>query len=100
MIEIDFDRLMDATQEVLQLKPGMVLTADQVAEIHYAFDCARQDEEDAVDAFHRGYLHGRQEGAGADKAALMEKLSAAQTRLAVVKAMDRYLEKDENQPES
>lgn len=93
MVEIDFDRLMDATQTVIQLKAGDVLTAEQVAEIHYAFDCERQHEDDAVDAYSKGYAHGVYAGAGADKAALMEKLETLETRLAVVKAMDRFWEK-------
>lgn len=90
--EIDFDRYMDATQTVIQLKPGVTLTAEQVAEIQYAFDCERQHEDDAVDAFHNGYLHGLRKAAGADVAALLEKIDALNNALAVEKALSRYRE--------
>ena len=88
--EIDFDRLMDATQTVIQLKPGVTLSPEQVAEIQYAFDCERQHEDDAVDAFHNGYLHGLRTAAGADKAALIEKIDALQTSLATEKALSKF----------
>lgn len=90
MVEIDFDRFMDGYQAVLQLKPGTVVTPEIVGEIQYAFECQRQGEEDTVDAFHRGYLHGLEKGAGSDKAALIEKLEELQGLLAVQKALNKH----------
>lgn len=88
-LEAEFERFMDATQTVIQLKPGQ-LTAEQVAEIQFAFEYERRDQEDKVDVFHRGYKHGIERTAGTDKAALIEKIDDLQSELRTVKALNRY----------
>jgi len=88
--EIDFDRLMEATQTVIRLKAGAVLSAEDVADIQYAFECERQHEDDAVDAYSKGYSHGVLVAGGADKACLMETVEALKTQLAVANALNRY----------
>lgn len=87
---IDFDRFMEATQTVITLKPGITLTPEQVTEIQYAFECERQHEDDAVDAFHKGYLHGLRTAAGAEMAALIEKIDGLRMALATEKALSKF----------
>jgi len=90
VIEIDFDRLMDATQTVIQLKAGQTVSADDVADIQYAFGCERQHEDDAVEAYTKGYAHGVLAAGGADKARLMEQVDALKGRLAVERALNTH----------
>lgn len=100
-MDADFERFMEGYQDVLTLAAGQTLTAEQAADIQFAFEFQRKQEEDVVDAFHRGYQHGLEVGAGADAAALVEKVDSLQSELAAARALDRYwkaAEVDREQP--
>jgi hypothetical protein len=82
----DFDRLMDAMQTLIQLKPGDVLTEEMIADLHLVDQHNREDQERATDAFSKGYDAGLARGAGADTAKLIEERDEARTRVSIVNA--------------
>lgn len=88
--EAEFDRFMEAYQTVLQLKAGTVLTPEMVSEIQFAFEYERRDQEDKVDVYHNGYRHGLAVAAGADGAALIEKVDDLRTRLHVHEILEKH----------
>lgn len=83
----DFDKLMDAMQTLIQLKPGDVLTEEMIADLHLVDQHNREDQERATDAFHRGYECGLERGASADTAKLIEERDDARDEAAVARAL-------------
>ena len=90
----EFERFMDATQTVLQLKPGQTLTQEQVAEIQFVSEYERRDHEHSIDVFHKGFEVGRLSAADAETVALLEKIDALKTKLAVAEGLLRFYAKD------
>ena len=91
--EAAFDRLMDATQTLIQLKPGDVLTEEMIADLHLVDEDHRKDFERASEAFHRGYQAGLERGAGADTAKLIEERDDARMRVQIVHATSSAAER-------
>lgn len=89
----DFNRLMDATQTLIQLKPGDILTEDMIADLHLVDADHRESFERATDAFHRGYQDGLERGGGADTAKLIEERDSARTRAQVANAISSAAER-------
>jgi hypothetical protein len=85
----DFDKLMDATQTLIQLKVGDVLTQEMIDDLHLVDEVHRKDFERAVDAFHKGYQAGLERGAGADTAKLIEERDEARDEAAILRALRR-----------
>lgn len=88
--EEDFDRLMDATQTLLQLKVGDVLTQQMIDDLHLVDKDHREESERAIDAFAKGYEAGLERGAGADTAKLIEERDSARNAAAVANALSSY----------
>jgi hypothetical protein len=91
--EREFDRLMDAMQTLIQLKPGDVLTQELIDDLHLVDKHNREDQERATDAFSRGYDCGLERGAGADTAKLIEDRDAARARVSIVNALSSARER-------
>lgn len=91
-IEDAFDRLMDATQTLIQLQPGDVLTQEMIDDLHLVDSDHRQDFERASEAFHRGYEAGLRRGGGADTAKLIEERDEARGRASVANAISSAAE--------
>jgi hypothetical protein len=85
--DANFDRLMDATQTLIQLKVGDVLTQEMIDDLNLVDANHREDYERATDAFHRGYEAGLVRGAGADTARLIEERDEARTQAVVARAL-------------
>jgi hypothetical protein len=90
--EEDFNRLMDAMQTLIQLKPGDVLTQEMIDELHLVDKYNREEAERATDAFHRGYECGLERGGGADTAKLIEERDEARGRAQVANAISDHAE--------
>lgn len=88
-IDADFDRLMDATQTLIQLKPGDVMTQEMIDDLHLVDKDHRESFERATDAFHKGYQAGLERGAGADTAKLIDERDAARDEAAILRALQR-----------
>jgi hypothetical protein len=84
-----FDRLMDATQTLIQLKVGDVLTQEMIDDLHLVDEDHRESFERAVDAFHKGYEAGLLRGAGADTAKLIAERDEARDEAAISRALFR-----------
>ena len=85
--EADFDRLMDAMQTLIQLKPGDVLTQEMINDLHLVDRHNREDQERATDAFSRGYDAGLARAAGADTAKLIEERDNARDEAAIARGL-------------
>jgi hypothetical protein len=95
----EFERFMDATQTVITLKAGQVLTQEQVAEIQFVSEYERRDHEHSIDVFHKGFEAGRLSAADEETVALLEKIDALKTKLAVAEGLLRfYAKKKEKKP--
>lgn len=91
--DADFNRLMDAIQTLIQLKPGDVLTQEMIDDLHLVDADHREDFERATEAFHRGYQAGLERGGGADTAKLIEERDDARMRVQVVNATSSAAER-------
>lgn len=87
----DFNKLMDATQTLIQLEPGDVLTEEMIADLHLVDADHRESFERATDAFHKGYEAGLERGAGADTAKLIEERDDARSEAMIAKALNKAL---------
>ena len=85
--DAEFNRLMDATQTLIQLKPGDVLTQEMIDDLHLVDADHREQFERATDAFHKGYQAGLERGAGADTAKLIEERDEARSSAAIARAL-------------
>lgn len=94
--DAEWEYFMDATQTILHLKAGQVLTAEQVAEILFVGEYERRDHEHAIDVFHKGYEAGRLAAAGAKRAKLLEQIDALKSRLAVAEGLLRFYARTKN----
>jgi hypothetical protein len=83
----DFNRLMDATQTLIQLQPGVVLTQEMIDDLHLVDKDHRESFERATDAFHNGYEAGIARVAGADTAKLIEERDDARMRVQIANAV-------------
>lgn len=82
-----FEALMGSISTVYGLRPGHVLTQEDFDAIQHFDRHFRDEDNNAVEAFHRGYTQGLREGGSADIEAMSEKLSEETTLLAVQKGM-------------
>jgi len=85
--DADFNRLMDATQTLIQLKVGDVLTQEMIDDLNLVDSDHRESFERATDAFHRGYEAGLARGASADTAKLIEERDEARMRTQILEAI-------------
>ena len=92
--DAEWEYFMDATQTVLALKGGQVLTQEQVEEIQFVSEYERRDHEHEIDVFHKGFEAGRLSAADAETVVLLEKIDALQAELAVSKGLLRFYQKD------
>lgn len=95
----DFNRLMDATQTLIQLKAGDVLTQAMIDDLHLVDQDHRESFERTTDAFHKGYQAGLKRGAGADTAKLIEERDDARSREAVARALLNHMQPTSQQEE-
>jgi hypothetical protein len=89
-IDLAFNRLMDATQTLIQLKPGAVLTQEMIDDLHLVDKEHREEFERATDAFHRGYEWGLERGGGADTAKLIEERDDARMKAQIAQSMSAW----------
>jgi hypothetical protein len=82
-----FERLMDATQTLIQLKVGDVLTQEMIDDLHLVDKDHRSEYERAIDTFHRGYAYGLERGGGADTAKLIEERDSARSSASIANAL-------------
>ena len=91
--DAEWEYFMDATQTVLALKVGQVLTQEQVDEIQFVSEYERRDHEHAIDVFHNGYQAGIAASLGKTEAGLLEQVEALKGELAVSKSLLRFYKK-------
>jgi hypothetical protein len=91
--DADFNRLMDATQTLIQLKPGDVLTQEMIDDLNLVDADHRESFERATDAFHKGYEAGLERGAGADTAKMIEERDEARGQASVIRAVSSAAER-------
>lgn len=91
--EADFDRIMDATQTLMHLEPGHVLTAEEIDGLRLLDASNREDAERAQDAFSSGYDCGLKRAAGVDGAKLIEERDDARTHVSLSAATSAFSER-------
>ena len=89
-----FDRLMDATQTLIQLKVGDVITQEMIDDLNLVDQDHRDSFERATDAFHKGYQAGLERGAGADVAKLIEERDEARDNAAISRALLKSIQEE------
>ena len=92
--ETDFEATMDAISRVYSLRAGHTLTLQDYEAIQTFDRASREDQERAVDAFHRGYKQGLTEGGTAEVADLKKQISRLSTNLAAERALKTIALKD------
>jgi hypothetical protein len=85
-----FERLMDDLQIIYTLKAGVALSQADVDAIQRFEQHSRDEEESAVEAFHRGYQAGLLAGGGVDVQTLRNDLDAKASELSIAKALGRF----------
>jgi hypothetical protein len=87
-----FDRLMDAHQTLIRLKPGDVLTQAMIDDLLLVERDYRDNDERNTDAFHKGYEAGLERGSNADTAKLIDERDAAQSSASIANAIRTFSE--------
>lgn len=82
-----FNRLMDAHQTLIQLKPGDVLSQEMIDDLLLVESDYRENDERNTDAFHKGYEVGLERGSNADTAKLIEERDAARSGASIANAI-------------
>lgn len=85
----DFDRLMDAHQTLIQLRPGDVLTQEMIDDLLLVESDYRHNDERNTDAFHKGYQVGLERASSADTAKLIEDRDEARAEAQLLRALAR-----------
>ncbi len=90
--DIAFNNLMESISSVYSLRVGHTLTQNDYDAIQNFDKHYRSQEDNAIEAFHRGYTQGLREGGSADIEKMQERLDGKQVQLSVEKAMRHYTE--------
>lgn len=88
-----FEKLMGSISRVYGLRPGHVLTQEDYDAIQHYDKHNRDDEENAIDAFNRGYQQGLLQGGSADIVKMQARLDENFTKHGVEKAMRMWAER-------